>query len=408
VKVVYGPRGGRTIGSIPHDVGKEVMILKRSIHPNVRLPKILPLIRLIYKIVSLSDYEYKEESHEHHLYLPFLPISLSDLLPSALPSDLIQSIIFQSLLALAHLHENGIAHRDINPNNIMIDWNGSIQLIDFGIAWTGGDDVSPGERVWTETRNEMICDVGTGWVRLSWCKMKLMNRRWRAPELLFSPTTYDAFALDLWALGVIITDMFDHVFPPPADPDEDVDEDEDERDPLENEQPTRPTRAGKGLFDDNFGDIGLAGSIFRILGTPTEESWPVSHPHRIHKPEADVKQEFESLPDAGKIEFIPTIPQSLTSILPTMNDQLLDLTSRLLQLSPSRRISARKALEHAYFDNTLVPSSSDTWYGSEARIDCSPRCVEFKDGRRLVDYFADLLEQKRGLLAEWKDEPSPR
>jgi len=131
------------------------------------LPRFFLLIRLIYQIVSLSRYEYKEELHEHHLYLPFLPISLSDLLPSTLPFDLIQSIIFQSLLALAHLHENGIAHREINPSNIMMDWNGSIQLIDFGIAWTGGDVASPGERVWTESGNEMICDVGTGWVRLS-------------------------------------------------------------------------------------------------------------------------------------------------------------------------------------------------------------------------------------------------
>jgi serine/threonine protein kinase len=195
--------------------------------------------------------------------------------------------------------------------------------------------------------------------------------------------------------------MFDHVIPPPADPNED--EDDYERDPLENEQPTRPTRVGKGLFDDNFGDIGLAGSIFQILGTPTKDSWPVSHSHRTYKPEADAKQEFNSLPDAGKIDFIPTKPRSLALFLPTMNDQLLDLTSRLLRLSPSRRISATRALDHAYFENTLVPSSNDAWYGSEARIDCSSRCVEIKGGRRLVEYFADLLEQKRGLLADWKD-----
>ena len=102
-----------------------------------------------------------------------------------------------------------------------------------------------------------------------------MNRRWRAPELLFSPTSYDAFALDLWGIGVVITDMFRPIHPPDPDSDDgDSDEDEDE-DPLEEviRPPVRTT-----LFNDDFGDIGLAGSIFRVLGTPTVETWPVHSP----------------------------------------------------------------------------------------------------------------------------------
>jgi hypothetical protein len=100
-----------------------------------------------------------------------------------------------------------------------------------------------------------------------------MYRRWRAPELLFSPSTYDAFALDLWDIGLVITDMFR---PAPLPNSESGSEDEDE-DPLE-EEVNRP-QAQTTLFDDGFGDIGLAGSIFRILGTPSAETWPVSDPH---------------------------------------------------------------------------------------------------------------------------------
>jgi len=103
--------------------------------------------------------------------------------------------------------------------------------------------------------------------------VKLINRRWRAPELLFSPATYDASALDLWGIGVVITDMFRPIHPPDSDSD-DGDSDEDE-DPLEEviRPPVRTT-----LFNDDFGDIGLAGSIFRVLGTPTVETWPVHSP----------------------------------------------------------------------------------------------------------------------------------
>jgi hypothetical protein len=30
------------------------------------------------------------------------------------------------------------------------------------------------------------------------------------------------------------------------------------------------------MFDGGRGEIGLAGSIFRLLGTPSDEDWPVS------------------------------------------------------------------------------------------------------------------------------------
>ena len=40
----------------------------------------------------------------------------------------------QILRALQHAHENGIVHRDIKPQNIMLLQDGSIKVTDFGIA----------------------------------------------------------------------------------------------------------------------------------------------------------------------------------------------------------------------------------------------------------------------------------
>ena len=42
--------------------------------------------------------------------------------------------ITQVLAALQHAHEKGIVHRDIKPQNIMLLANGSIKMMDFGIA----------------------------------------------------------------------------------------------------------------------------------------------------------------------------------------------------------------------------------------------------------------------------------
>lgn len=49
----------------------------------------------------------------------------------------------------------------------------------------------------------------------------------------------------------------------------------DSDDEIEGFQLRRPPPR-KLLFSAEFGEIGLAGSIFRVLGTPTEENWPVS------------------------------------------------------------------------------------------------------------------------------------
>lgn len=44
------------------------------------------------------------------------------------------NIMIQLTSALAHAHENHIVHRDIKPQNILIDENGVVKITDFGIA----------------------------------------------------------------------------------------------------------------------------------------------------------------------------------------------------------------------------------------------------------------------------------
>jgi serine/threonine-protein kinase len=46
----------------------------------------------------------------------------------------IKHVVFNAAMALDHAHENGIFHRDVKPDNIMLMKNGTVKVMDFGIA----------------------------------------------------------------------------------------------------------------------------------------------------------------------------------------------------------------------------------------------------------------------------------
>lgn len=78
----------------------------------------------------------------------FTPASLS----RADFETLADSLSFQLLAAVSYLHNRGIAHRDINPNNLVLSDGGRLVLIDFGLAIEAGG----------EEQGSMFFEVGTG------------------------------------------------------------------------------------------------------------------------------------------------------------------------------------------------------------------------------------------------------
>jgi DNA-binding response OmpR family regulator/predicted Ser/Thr protein kinase len=60
--------------------------------------------------------------------------TLGDMLDQELPRPLVERIILQLIEVVAHAHKHRIMHRDIKPNNIIIQPNGNLKLLDFGVA----------------------------------------------------------------------------------------------------------------------------------------------------------------------------------------------------------------------------------------------------------------------------------
>lgn len=103
--------------------------------------------------------------------------------PKRFPEDPFKYILRETLKAMAYLHKNGIVHRDIKGQNILMTNDGSIRLIDFGVS----GETKKNQAV---KRNTFI---GTPY--------------WMAPEVIATDQQTEAWydqRSDIWSLGITV------------------------------------------------------------------------------------------------------------------------------------------------------------------------------------------------------------
>ncbi|KAI9004246.1 Cyclin-dependent kinase 3 [Gaertneriomyces sp. JEL0708] len=183
---------------VPGTAIREISLLKELKHPNiVRLMDIVHNDSKLYLILEFLDLDLKK-------YM--------DSIEGTLSPALTKSYMYQLLRGLHHCHCHRILHRDLKPQNLLIDQFGMLKLADFGLA-----------RAFGVPLRQYTHEVVTLW--------------YRAPEILLGSKQYST-AVDMWSAGCIFAEMI----------------------------LKKPIFPGDSEIDELF-------RIFRILGTPNENHW---------------------------------------------------------------------------------------------------------------------------------------
>jgi len=98
------------------------------------------------------------------------------------PLDFVKSIMYQILKGVEFLHSRKVLHRDLKPQNILIDEKLRVKIADFGLS-----------RTYSIPIRQYTKEVLTLW--------------YRAPELILGINEYST-GIDMWSVGCIFAELF--------------------------------------------------------------------------------------------------------------------------------------------------------------------------------------------------------
>jgi len=246
---------------------RELQIMRIVRHPN---------------IVELKAFYYSNGERKDEVYLnlvqEYVPETVYrasryfNKMKTTMPIIEVKLYIYQLFRALAYIHSQGICHRDIKPQNLLLDpKDGVLKLCDFGSAKI---------LVENEPNVSYIC-----------------SRYYRAPELIFGATNYTT-KIDVWSTGCVMAELM----------------------------------LGQPLFPGESGIDQLV-EIIKVLGTPTRDQIRTMNPNYMEHKFPQIK------------------PHPFNKVFRKADANFIELISRLLEYTPTERLSAIDAMVHPFFDD---------------------------------------------------------
>jgi len=184
---------------VPCTAIREISLLKELKHPNiVRLYDVIHDEKKLTLVFEYLDQDLKKYLDECH---------------GEIPTTNMKIFLYQLLKGVAFCHEHRVLHRDLKPQNLLINQKKELKLADFGLARAFGIPV-----------RSFSHEVVTLW--------------YRAPDVLMGSRKYST-PIDIWSAGCIFAEMV----------------------------------TGRSLFPGSSANDQLH-KIFKLLGSPNEEIWP--------------------------------------------------------------------------------------------------------------------------------------
>lgn len=194
---------------VPVNAIREAVLLKKLHHKNV---------------IKVKEVRYNVQTGKIYFLMECLDYDLRSFMEKrALPLAMIKSLAYQLLSGLDYLHSQNILHRDVKPQNLLVNAStGVLKICDFGLA-----------RPLTLPLGPLTTAIQTLW--------------YRAPEILLGCKTYSV-GVDIWSAGCVIAEL----------------------------------AIGQPLFKTSS-EIGLLFLIFQVLGTVDESNSLYTAPHFSQK-----------------------------------------------------------------------------------------------------------------------------
>jgi len=267
---------------VPSTAIREIAVLKGADHVNiVKLLDVFCVRRKVHLVFEFIDRNLKEHMRAHSLLLT----------PSA-----VRCFQAQMLRGILFLHTHRILHRDLKPQNVLIDTAlpaeslRNLKLADFGMA-----------RAFSVPIPKYTHEVVTIW--------------YRAPEILFGTQEY-ALPVDMWSCGCILAGM----------------------------------ASGQPIFQGDS-EIGTIFAIFKKLGTPNEEHWADLGPlPQLQGALPDFKTTFPQWPKKEWAQIRNIQAQLLAEGVVLLDD--------LLRYDPAKRPSAKSASKYEYLAHTTAAAAA--------------------------------------------------
>jgi len=140
-------------------------------------------------IIKLKQIIFIKKTQTLNLVFEYMKTDLLELMkdqePNKLSEEQIRDIMYQTLLGLSFMHKYGFFHRDMKPENLLLNGK-KVKIADFGLA-----------------REIRSVPPYTEYVS---------TRYYRAPECILQFTNYNS-PIDIWGLGCIMAEMYLHPQP---------------------------------------------------------------------------------------------------------------------------------------------------------------------------------------------------